>query len=177
MRLKHMMEEIVSPMQSSIIPHRSTRGNILILQEMVHSLRHSKNRKGGMILKIDLEKAYHNVNWDFLQQTLNFFGFLDSLTKLIVFCVTCSQPSILGNREPLPHISPTCGLRQGDSLSPYLFALCTERLAYLIKEEVSRGDWNPIGVCRGGPMFSYLFFADDLLFMAQASFLNVASIH
>ncbi|KAG8372750.1 hypothetical protein BUALT_Bualt12G0099300 [Buddleja alternifolia] len=176
MRLKPMMEDLVSPMQSSFIPRRGTHENILILQEMVHSIRRSRNRDGGMIIKIDHEKAYDKVNWGFLRQTLTFFGFPESLIKLIMCCVMSSQPRVIWNGETPPSLNPMCGLRQGDPLSLYLFVLCMERLAYLIEEEVDKGAWKPLRVCRGGPCFSHLFLAYDLIFMARVSFSNVNSI-
>ena len=38
-------------------------------------MQKSKDKRGYMIFKIDLEKAYDNANWDFLQETLVDFGF------------------------------------------------------------------------------------------------------
>ncbi|KAG8365371.1 hypothetical protein BUALT_Bualt18G0097700 [Buddleja alternifolia] len=174
--LKPMMDKLVSPMQSSFIPRRGTHDNILLFQEMVHTLRHTKHRKGGMILKIDLEKAYDKVNWAFLRQTLIFFGFPDSTVRLIFFCVTCSQPRILWNGKPLPAFEPSCGLQQGDPLSPYLFVLCMERLAYIIEETVTEEFWEPVEACRGGPKLSHLFFADDFILFLRATVSNATKI-
>ncbi|KAG8370662.1 hypothetical protein BUALT_Bualt13G0006600 [Buddleja alternifolia] len=92
---------------------------------------------GSMIIKLDLEKAYDKVRWDFLAQTLRFFLIPESLIRLIMNCVESANLHFLWNGEPLDPIAPSCGLRQGDPLSPYLFVLCMERLAYLIEEEVN----------------------------------------
>lgn len=40
--------------------------NIIICQEMKHTLKHSQGQKGGMIIKIDLEKAYDRLEWGFI---------------------------------------------------------------------------------------------------------------
>lgn len=37
---------------------------------MVHSLRYTTARRGGMILKIDLEKAYDMMDCAFVEDTL-----------------------------------------------------------------------------------------------------------
>lgn len=49
--------------------------NIIITQEVLHTLRSKKGGKGGLIFKIDLEKAYDKVSWKFLFDTLIYFNF------------------------------------------------------------------------------------------------------
>lgn len=116
-----------------------------------------------MIMKLDLKKAYDKVNWDFLEDTLRTFKFPESLINLIMFCVRNATTRILWNGEPQEAFDHSCGLRQGDPLSPYLFVLCIKRLSYLINEAVMKRQWQPIIPCRGGPHLSHLFFADDLI--------------
>jgi hypothetical protein len=41
---------------------------LVMLHETVHELHRKK--MSGVILKLDFDKAYDKVNWDFLQQTL-----------------------------------------------------------------------------------------------------------
>lgn len=38
-------------------------------QEVVHLLKGFKGNIYGMVLKIDLEKAYNRIRWDFLKDT------------------------------------------------------------------------------------------------------------
>ncbi|KAG8365030.1 hypothetical protein BUALT_Bualt18G0060600 [Buddleja alternifolia] len=154
-----------------------TRGTQdLIIQKLIHLLRKSKSKTGGMVLKNDLEKAYDRVSWSFLHETLDLFKFLTNVTRLIMDCVMSSRPRILWNREPLPPFQPSCGLRQGDPLSPYLFVLCMERLGYMIEEATWKGRWKPVAMCRGGPKISHLFFADDLLLTAKVTLSNAWTI-
>ena len=49
--------------------------------------------------------------------------------------------------------------------------LCIERLSHGINEAVQEGRWKPINLARQGIPIShfYLFFADDLLLLAEAS--------
>ena len=60
-------------------------------------------------------------------------------------------------------------MRQGDPLSPYIFVMCIERLNHRINQAVRNGVWKPIRVIRGGIPITYLFFADDLLLLVEAS--------
>lgn len=64
---------------------------------------------------------------------------------------------------------PTRGVRQGDPISPYFFVLTMERLGQVIRRSVSNGNWVPVVLSRGGPPFSYLFVADDLMLFGEAS--------
>lgn len=70
LRLKDIMPRLISPMQSSFIKGRSTQDNIFLLPEVLHSLRPKrKNKTGRMVMKLDLEKAYDKVSWDYLEET------------------------------------------------------------------------------------------------------------
>lgn len=51
--------------QASFIPGRDITDNIIIAQEVVHSLKGFNGGKYGMVLKIDLEKAYDRLQWYF----------------------------------------------------------------------------------------------------------------
>ncbi|CAA0833833.1 Unknown protein [Striga hermonthica] len=61
------------------------------------------------------------------------------------------------------------GVRQGDTISSYLFVLAMERLAHLIQHRVQQGAWRPISVGLGEVTIPYLMFADDLLLFMEAS--------
>jgi len=43
------------------------------MHEITHTLKHSK--QAGMLLKLDLSKAFDKLNWDYIQQMLSAFGF------------------------------------------------------------------------------------------------------
>lgn len=74
-RLKPMMHKLTGASQASFIPVRSTADNITAAQEVLHSLQRRKGTNGGFALKVDLEKAYDRVDWNFLREVLPFIGF------------------------------------------------------------------------------------------------------
>lgn len=120
-----------------------------------------------MAFKIDLKKAYDNVDWNFLHGCLEEFGFPPIITKLIMHCVSSSSLSIIWNGKRLPYFSPTRGLQQGDPLSPYLFMICMEKLSLSIIEAVQDKIWHPIKVSKSCPTFSHLLFTNDVLLFSK----------
>lgn len=143
--------------------------NVAICLEIIHKLGNKKGRKGGMILKIDMEKAYDQIEWEFVANTLREAGIPSTLSSIMMECVTNSQFRLLCNGETTEIISPSRGMRQGDPVSPYLCVLRMDRLSHIICKEVDGGRWKPLQASSRWPKISYLFFADDLLLFAEAS--------
>lgn len=175
-RLKSIINKLIGPAQASFIPGRLSADNIVVVQEAVHSMRRKEGRKGWMLLKLDLEKAYDRVRWDFLEDTLRAAGLSEDWVGRIMQCVSGPAMSILWNGEKSESFKPSRGLRQGDPLSPYLFVLCMERLCHLIDEAVIEKKWKPITLSRGGPKLSHICFADDLILFAEASVTQIRVI-
>lgn len=73
--LRPFLSDLVSPHQSSFIPGKGTVDNAIVLQEIVYTMARSKKKKGDLVYKLDLEKAYDRVDWRFLQTTLQRYGF------------------------------------------------------------------------------------------------------
>ena len=61
-RIKTHMPTIISPNQCSFVPGRHSSDNIIVAQEVIHSMKTMKGKKGFMAIKIDLEKAYDRLN-------------------------------------------------------------------------------------------------------------------
>jgi hypothetical protein len=132
-------------------------------------MRNKKGKKGWMAVKIDLEKAYDRLKWEFIKETLEDIGVPRNIVDLIWSCISTSKMRVLWNGEALEEFSPSRGIRQGDPLSPYLFVLCIERLFQSINLAVSQEKLSPIRLSRGGPMLSHLAYADDLMLFGEAT--------
>ena len=130
---------------------------------------HNKGKTGFMALKLDMSKAYDRVEWSFMEKVLVKMGFQERWVKLMMACITTASYSVLINGEPHGHITPSRGLRQGDSLSPYLFLMCTEGLHGLINKAVTQGDIRRISISRNGPKLTHLLFANDSLIFSRAT--------
>jgi exonuclease III len=168
-RIRPILNNLISPYQTAFVPGRRGVDNVIIAQELIHTIQKKKGRLGHFILKIDLEKAYDRIEWSFIREVLILFKFPMSLVQLILECISSSSCAILYNGGQMDFFQPTRGIRQGDPLSPYIFILCMEYLSLKIFEACNSKTWKPIKASRRGPAFSHLFFADDLLLCAEAS--------
>lgn len=72
-RLSPVAHRIISRNQSTFIRGRHILEGPLALLEIVHSLK--RTHEPAILLKLDFEKAYDRVNWDFLRQVLLGRGF------------------------------------------------------------------------------------------------------
>lgn len=113
-----------------------------------------------MAIKIDLEKAYDRLEWDFIRNALKLFKFPEHLSSIILSCISSSSVSVLYNGGALDPFHPSRGIRQGDPFSLYLFILCMEVLGALITDKCQTNLWDPVPTSRGGISFSHLFFTN-----------------
>lgn len=121
-----------------------------------------------MALKIDLEKAYDCVKWDFLEDALVDVGLPSLLVRVITYRVSSSSLQVLLNGSFTEEFRPSRGIRQGDLLSSYLFVICVERLSHLIEVSLEQVSWKPLHLSRGGPTLTPLVFMDDLFLFREA---------
>ena len=176
-RIKPHLDTLVSPYQTAFDPGRRGVDNAIIVQELIHTIGRAKGNRGFMAIRIDLEKAYDRIKWSFIRQMLTLFNFPKNLIKLIMSCVTSVSASLLFNGGSLDPFLPSRGIRQGDPLSPYLFIICMEFLGHLIEGKCAAKLWKPIKASQSGPVFSHLFFADDLVLFGSANSENCVAIN
>ena len=62
-RLRPHLDKLISPNQAAFVPGRQGLDNIVIAQELLHSLDTKKGKVGFMAVKVDLAKAYDRLEW------------------------------------------------------------------------------------------------------------------
>ncbi|GJW44944.1 RNA-directed DNA polymerase, eukaryota [Tanacetum coccineum] len=123
-------------------------------------------KKQTINFKVDFEKAYDSVRWDYLDDVLLNFGFGDRWRGWTQSCLNSSKGSVIVNGSPTSEFLFQRGLKQGDPLSPFLFILIMESLHISFERVVDAGLFS--GIDRGTSwQLSHLFYADDAIFMGQ----------
>lgn len=142
---------------------------VIVCQELLHSIKRKQDRRGAMVLKLDLAKAYDQLELPFIHEIQLDADLPTSHAAIIMKCITGGCCRLLWNGKATDPIQPSHGLRQGDPLSTYLFVLFMERFAQWIELKKTSKEWRSIRASRWRPSFSHLFFADDVVLFVEAT--------
>jgi hypothetical protein len=168
-RFKGLLHHFISPFQSTFVPSRNIQDNTILVHELFNSINSKRGRGGLMGVKIDMEKAFVQMEWSFILTILSTLGFHSTWINWIRICITSPSFSILINGSPFGLFHPECGLRQGDFLSPFLFILGTEVLSCLLLRHESQELLKDIKIARNCSSITHLLFADDLVLFAKTT--------
>ncbi|KAL3682664.1 hypothetical protein R1sor_000686 [Riccia sorocarpa] len=132
-RLKPMLPDIIDQQQTGFISGRSIVENILSLrmtQEWVPA-----TGQEIMFIKLDFQKAYNRVSHSYLWETLAALGLSPENVQRIKGLVTGGAAQVHVNGSFTKRFEVTHGVRQGCPLAPLLFAMVTQPLMRLLREE------------------------------------------
>ncbi|GJT59406.1 RNA-directed DNA polymerase, eukaryota [Tanacetum coccineum] len=172
-RLSLVISELVSDVQSAFVSNRHILDGPFILNELLSWCKHKKSK--ALIFKIDFEKAFDSVRWDYLDVVLANFGFGLKWRSWIQGCLNSAMGSILVNGSPTSEFKFSKGLKQGDPLSPFLFILIMESLHLSFNNVVNAGLYNGIQIDESLNL-SHLFYADDVIFVGKWNSSNLSTI-
>ena len=174
-RIKEGLGSLVSINQSAFVPGRRISDNILLTQELMRNY-HRGRGPPRCAFKVDIQKAYDTVDWNFLRSILIGFGFHYKMVEWIMVCVTTTSYSICVNGDLHGWFNGKRGLRQGDPLSPYLFTLVMEVLTLILQKKVNNSpEFQFHHLCEQQRILN-LCFADDLFLFARGHPDSVAVI-
>lgn len=173
-RLKPTLNSVIGEVQSAFTGGRNIQDSILIANEIVDGWKRRKTK--GLIIKLDLEKAFDNINWVFLFRMMRMMGYPDKWIIWIHECLSSARISVLVNGSPTRRFQMQKGIRQGDPLSPFLFILAAESLNHLFLEAVAQGSIKGLNLYDNGPLLTHLQFADDTLIFCGADSNDIIGI-
>jgi len=111
----------------------------------------------GLLSFIDFHKAFDSLEWNFLLSCLRGFNFGPDFILWVDIFYKNIQSCVLNNSFKLRRtFALERGVRQGEPLSPYLFALAVEVLAIAVRQNTCI-----IGISIDGQETKLLQYADD----------------
>nr|GEV67311.1 RNA-directed DNA polymerase, eukaryota [Tanacetum cinerariifolium] len=165
----HQIIELERP--TVFLPNRQILDGPFIINELLSWCRHKKLQ--AMVFKVDFAKAYDSIRWDYLDDVLNSFG--SGVKWWIKGSLTFGKASVLVNGCPTLEFQFHYGLKQGDPLAPCLFILVMESLHLSISRAEKAGIFLGIKIDYNVSL-SYLFYADDVVFIGEWSGSNLRGI-
>ncbi len=160
-RIKEVVGSIVSPSQAYSIKGRDITDTICTIRDVVEGM--GKDGKGGLVLSIDLNKAFDRVEHSFIEQTMGKFGFGERIQKWIKLIYENAKSCVKVNgilTDPFPLER---SVRQGCPLSALLYSITAEPLATLIKKDK---EIKGIQIPNGGLSIIHQY-ADDTTFTVR----------
>lgn len=128
-RLRSVIDKLVHPDQTGFIPKRFS--NLRHLFNIIYS--HNAHADDLVIVSLDAEKAFDQLEWSYLFKALRKFDIGDSFEKWIKILYFKPSARILTNKMLSSTFQLHRGSRQGCALCPLLFALALEPLAHTIR--------------------------------------------
>jgi hypothetical protein len=116
-RVEPIMSKLIHPCQNAFIKGRFITDRVMLLQEV---LTESKSKKKQCVVqKIDFEKTYDKVNWNFLIDYCRQRCFSNKWVMWIKEAVTKGTLSVKINDTLGPYFGSFKGVRQGVLLLPF----------------------------------------------------------
>ncbi|GKV31852.1 hypothetical protein SLEP1_g40514 [Rubroshorea leprosula] len=170
-RLSRVLNTIIGENQSAFIEGRQLVDSVVVANEAIDEVR--KRKSQCFLFKIDFEKAYDKVSWSFLDYMMEKMGFDKVWREWMAECLRSNTLSVLVNGSATKEFSMSRGLRQGDPLSPFLFLMVAEALNGLTSTAIEKGYFCGVKIGDGELEISHLQFADDTIFMGEATEDNI----
>lgn len=173
-RLKVLLSEFIAGNQSAFIKDRLLIENLLLATELVKDY-HKDSISSRCAIKIDISKAFDSVQWSFLINVLEAMNFPPMFIHWIKLCITTASFSVQVNGDLVGYFQSARGLRQGCSLSPYLFVISMDVLSKMLDKAADARRFGFHPKCKSLGL-THLSFADDLMVLSDGKVRSVEGI-
>ncbi|KAL3688200.1 hypothetical protein R1sor_014509 [Riccia sorocarpa] len=157
-RLKPLLNKVIDDEQTGFVTGRQITHNIMTLQLAKEVAEHTHQE--ALFLKLDFVKAFDRVEHQFLHDMMTALGFGSKFLQLVFGLMNTGIAKVYVNGLFTDNIYLTRGVRQGCPIAPMLFAINTQPLMALLREEKKNGMIQGISIPRGRA-FLHQLFADD----------------
>ncbi|KAL3696859.1 hypothetical protein R1sor_010935 [Riccia sorocarpa] len=129
-----------------------------------------------MFVKLDFEKAYDRIDHAYLWAVMEAMGFARKILELTRGLVEGSTSKLHLNGSFSEEFTMERGVKQGCPLAPLLFALSTQPLMVLLREQEEKGHLTSVKIAPGKTAL-HNFYADDSGVLLGATPDNLAVLH
>jgi hypothetical protein len=158
-RLRPRLPELVSTNQSAFVKGRSLHDNFILVRQVARKINLRKQK--GVLLKLDIARAFDSLSWAFLFEVLSHMGFSETFCNWLAILLRTATTRVTVNGVPGERIQHAHGLRQGDPTSPMLFVIGIEVLTTVVIRAVEEQLLqNLAGIT---PLQRISVFADDVV--------------
>ncbi|XP_057432167.1 uncharacterized protein LOC130724918 [Lotus japonicus] len=166
LRLKKQLSKVIHENQFAFLGGRNMLDSVVVLNEVIQATK--KVKKQTLLFKVDYEKAYDSVRWEFLSYMMQRMQFSSRWICWIMGCLESATMSVLVNGSPCEEFRIGKGLRQGDPLAPFLFLIVAEGLNGFFSQAVRLGRFRGFHLGRNSNIdISMLQFVDDTIFIPE----------
>ncbi|KAN0043399.1 hypothetical protein ACTA71_011051 [Dictyostelium dimigraforme] len=127
-RLLGITSRIINKFQNGFVPNRYIQDNIQIMKDVIELS--NKQKVSTLITFYDFNKAFDSISHKSIQRTLDYIGSPPKFTSIILNLLKDTKNKIKVNDYVVDGITIKRGTKQGDPISPTLFALVLEPLLY-----------------------------------------------
>lgn len=143
--------------QRAFRPTDGCSDNVFLLDMVLR--HHHKSHKPLFIASLDIAKAFDSVSHETIRETLLIMGMPAPMVEYIRNVYSGSSTRLCCDSWVSEKIKPSCGVKQGDPMSPIIFSTIIERLLKVLPCDV--------GARIGGLTVNGAAFADDMLLFAS----------
>lgn len=129
-RLDHLMATIIHSDQTGFVKSRLASGNIRRLLHIIDAAK--DNSSSCSILSLDAQKAFDQLEWEYLWTVLEHMGLGSNFINMIKIPYTNPSAMVLSSNLCSPQYPIQRSTRQGCPLSPKLFIISLEPLIQAI---------------------------------------------
>ena len=104
-----MLHKVIDSKQFAFLKNRGLMDSVVIANECLDEVKRKK--EDCIVFKVDFEKAYDSVHWDYLDYMMEKLGLCSRWISWIKNCLKSSTISILVNGSPTGEFKPEKGLR------------------------------------------------------------------
>ena len=166
-RLKATLPQAIELNQCAFVEGHLLLENVLLATELVKDY-HKPSISSRSAIKLDISKAFDTISWSFIEETLRAMNYPDLFVTWIIRCITTAAFSVSVNGELEGFFTSSRGVRQGCSISPYIYVIVSNVFSKLLNKAVGDGTIGYYQKCREVNLY-HLSFADDIVIFTDGT--------